>query len=185
MIHNLLKRPIVLYATISIGFMVTAQKKQKLADKDTFEWEYDIECYGGTAKHGFKLVKIWSYSKEKSIATAQAKKNAVHGIIFKGYAGEGRGCRSSRPLMNREMTDKEYKDFFKDFFSNDGNFNRFVTYASNHKGVTDVQKLVKKKKEKREKFHQYKIGVVVRVASDELRKHLEKKGMINSLAKGF
>jgi len=162
-----------------------AQRKQKLADKDTFEWEYDIQCYGSTAKQGHKLVKVWSYSKEKSIATLQAKKNAVHGIIFKGYAGEGRACKFSNPLMNREMTDKEYKEFFKDFFLDDGGFNRFVTQATDYKGAADVQKLMKNKKDKKEKFHQYKIGVIVNVASSALRKHLEKKGIINSLSNGF
>lgn len=179
-------RKIALLAlTILISTSTLAQRKQKLADKDTFEWEYDIQCHGGTAKHGYKIVKVWSYSKEKSIATTQAKKNAVHGIIFKGYAGEGRGCKHARPLMNTDISDKEYKEFFKDFFLDDGDFNRFVTYATDHKGVADVQKLVKNKKDKKEKFLKYKIGVVVNVASDALRKHLEKEGVINSLAKGF
>ncbi|WP_350284826.1 hypothetical protein [uncultured Croceitalea sp.] len=176
---------LVLLSAFLLSTSILAQRKQKLADKDTYEWVYDIECYGGTAKNGFKIVKVWSYSKEKGVATAQAKKNAVHGIIFKGYAGEGRGCRASRPLMNREMTEDEYKDFFKDFFLDDGDFNRFVTYATDYKGIADVQKLVKNKKDKKDKFYQYKIGVIVSVASDDLRKHLEKEGVINSLAKGF
>lgn len=166
-------------------FGVFSQRKQKQADKDTYEWVYDIECYGGTAKNGYKIVKVWSYSKEKSTATVQAKKNAIHGIIFKGYAGIGRGCRASRPLMNREMTEEEYEDFFKDFFLDDGDFNRFVTFATDHKGIADVQKLVKNRKGKKDKFYQYKIGVVVSVATDDLRKHLEKEDVINSLAKGF
>lgn len=183
--YNFLKKGITLCLTVFICLVGSAQRKQKLADKDTFEWEYDIQCFGGTAKHGYKLVKVWSYSKEKSVATTQAKKNAVHGIIFKGHAGEGRECKSLRPLMNQEMTEKEYKNFFKDFFLDDGDFNRFVTYATDHKGIADVQKLVKNKKGKKEKFYKYKIGVVVSVASDELRKYLEKKGIINSLSKGF
>ena len=165
--------------------LANGQKRQRQADKDTYEWAYDIECYGGTAKNGYKLVKVWTYSKEKSVATTQAKKNAVHGIIFKGYAGEGRGCRASRPLMNREMTEEEYENFFKDFFLDDGPYNRFVTYATDYKGIADVQKLVKNKKDRKDKFFEYKIGVVVSVASDDLRKFLEKEDIINSLAKGF
>ncbi|MEO9511886.1 MAG: hypothetical protein ABJN84_08965 [Flavobacteriaceae bacterium] len=185
MILILLKKVLITAVTFFICSVTLAQRKQKLADKDTYEWVYDIECYGGTAKNGYKLVKVWSYSKEKSVATVQAKKNAVHGIVFKGYAGAGRGCRASRPLMNRDMTDEEYKDFFKDFFLDDGDFNRFVTYATDYKGITDVQKLVKNRKGKKDKFYQYKIGVMVSVASDDLRKYLEKEGVINSLAKGF
>lgn len=175
----------ILCCTLLLCITTTAQKKQRLADKDTYEWVYDIECYGGTAKNGYKIVKVWSYSKEKSVATTQAKKNAIHGIIFKGYAGEGRICRASRPLMNREMTEEEYKNFFKDFFLDNGDYNRFVTNATDYKGVADVQKLVRNKKGKKEKFYQYKIGIVVSVASDDLRKYLEKEDIINSLAKGF
>ncbi len=184
---NALPLPQNILCCLALCCFLTAsgQKKQRLADKDTYDWVYDIECYGGTAKNGYKLVKVWTYSKEKSVATTQAKKNAVHGIIFKGYAGEGRGCRASRPLMNREMTEEEYQAFFKDFFGDDGPYNRFVTYATDHKGIADVQKLVRNKKDRKEKFYQYKIGVVVSVASDDLRKFLEKEDIINSLAKGF
>lgn len=180
-----LKYVLVTCLFIMTCFSARSQRKQRLADQDTFDWVYDIECFGGTTKNGYKMVKVWTYSKEKSVATTQAKKNAVHGIIFKGYAGAGRGCRASRPLMNREMTDEEYEDFFKDFFLDDGEYNRFVTYATDFKGASEVQKLVRNKKEKKEKFYQYKIGVVVSVASDDLRKFLEKNDIINSLAKGF
>ena len=185
MIQNTLRRTVLICLFLCMGPMVVSQRQQKLADRDTYEWVYDIECYGGTAKNGYKLVKVWSYSKEKGVASLQAKKNAVHGIIFKGYSSEGRSCRASRPLMNREMTDKEYKDFFKDFFLDDGEFNRFVTYATDYNGIADVQKLVRNKKDKKDKFYQYKVGVVVSVASDDLRKFLEKNDIINSLAKGF
>ncbi|WP_149274933.1 hypothetical protein [Pareuzebyella sediminis] len=182
---NGLKKTVPFLLFFLLGTSIFAQGKQKKADNDTYDWEYNIECYGNTAKQGYKLVKVWSYSKERGVATSQAKKNAVHGIIFKGFTGDGRGCKSSRPLMNRDMTDKEYKDFFRDFFLDDGGYARFVTYATDTKGGTEVQKLVRNKKEKKEKFYQYKIGVVVTVATDELRKHLEKEGIINALAKGF
>ena len=179
------KKNLLLSMLLCISLVSYGQRAKRLADQDTYDWKYDIECYGGTAKNGYKLVKVWTYSKEKSAATEQAKKNAVHGIIFKGYAGQGRECRASRPLMNRDMTDGEYKDFFRDFFSNNGDYTRFVTYATDHKGIADVQKLVKNKKDRKEKFYQYKIGVVVSVASSDLRKHLERNDIINSLAKGF
>lgn len=170
-------------------FITTAlcsQENQRKADKATFQWEYDIECYGGTAKRGYRLVKVWSYSKEKSIAIEQAMKNAVHGIIFKGYSAQQKVCRESRPLMNKELTQQEYKAFFEDFFQDNGEFNRFVSTASDNAGTIEVQKLVKNKKgNKRDKFHKYRIGVVVTVASNELRKYLENKNIINSLSKGF
>ena len=74
---------------LAFSFVATAQiSKQKKANDDTEEWKYEIECVG-IGKPGTKVIKVWSYSKNAKVATGQAKKNAVHGIIFQGYAGGG------------------------------------------------------------------------------------------------
>ena len=88
--------------------------------------------------------------------------------------------------MNKEITDKEYKEFFDTFFQDGGEFNRFVTNAADYNGIAEVQKLFRKKKgRKKKKFDKYKIGIVVTVSTKELRKYLEKKNIINSLSNGF
>ena len=62
-----------------------AQAKRK-ANKDTKIWRYEIEGVSqGT--QGTYLIKVWSYSKKPKVAIEQAKKNAVHGVIFRGYEG--------------------------------------------------------------------------------------------------
>ncbi|WCC45819.1 hypothetical protein PJW08_07465 [Tenacibaculum finnmarkense] len=76
---------VALLFALCFNFNVNAQRRKKKSNKDTKEWRYDIECEG-IAKRGSKLVKIWSYSKKPKFAIAQAMKNAVHGIVFKGYA---------------------------------------------------------------------------------------------------
>ena len=63
---------------------------QKKANKDTNQFRYEIEC-AGNAIQGTYLVKVWSYSKKANVAENQCRKNAVHGVIFKGYGG-GQGC---------------------------------------------------------------------------------------------
>ena len=73
--------------------------RQKKADKDTKEFRYEIEC-AGNAIQGTYLVKVWTYSKKASVAENQCRKNAVHGVIFKGYGG-GQGCVSQRPLASQ------------------------------------------------------------------------------------
>lgn len=162
-----------LFLTVLASF---GQRKQRLADKDTKQWHYDIECVN-TAKQGFKLVKVWSYSKKPKYAVSQSFKNAVHGIIFKGFAQQGRSCTAFRPLMNRAMTEKQYKRFFKEFFLDSGEYNLYVNDAENGAIVPeDIQKVDKK---------MYKIGVVVSVNTDALRKRLEDEGIINGLTTGF
>jgi len=153
-----------------------SQRKQRLADKDTKAWHYDIECVG-TGKQGFKLIKVWSYSKKPKYAVTQSWKNAVHGIIFKGFSGTGRTCTGFRPLMNKSMTEKQYKKFFKDFFIDGGDYSQYVTDAAD--GLIDPSDILKVGKK------MYKIGVVVNVNVTELRKRLEEEQIVNGLSNGF
>lgn len=159
-----------------LGLQLNAQRQQRLADNATFEWQYDIECVN-TGKQGFKLVKVWSYSKKPKYAVSQSWKNAVHGVIFKGFSGTGRACTGFRPLMNKAMTEKQYKSFFKDFFKDGGDYNQYVTDAAD--GLIDPRDVLKVNKK------MYKIGIVVNVNTDALRKRLEKEGLINGLSTGF
>ncbi len=142
------------------------------ADKDTEQFRYEIECAGNGAQ-GSYLVRVWTYTKnaKSSNAINQCKKNAVHGIIFKGYTG-GNGCVAQRPLAATPGVEAEHAEYFKQFFADGGEFLKYVQ-------VTDgTQETVKFGRE-------YKVGVVVTVAKDALRKALEQAGIIRSLGSGF
>lgn len=161
---------------ISFSFNANAQRKKRLANKDTKEWRYDVECEG-IAKQGSKLVKVWSYSKNPKFAIAQAMKNAVHGIVFKGYSGGGNGCTAFKPLAANPGVENDHADFFKTFFSDGGEFRKYVTAAADG-NIAPGDRLKVNKRE-------YKIGVVVNVAVDQLRKRLESEGIVRSLSSGF
>ena len=150
--------------------------KQKKADKATKQYRYDIECVG-TGKKDQKLIKVWSYSKKPKYAISQSWKNAVHGIIFKGFAGVGRTCTGFRPLMNKQMTKEQYDTFFEDFFLDSGDYSQYVSDADD--GLINPEDVLKVDR------RMYKIGVVVNVNVGELRKRLIKEGLINGLATGF
>ena len=146
--------------------------KKKKANQDTENWRYEIECVG-IGKPGTKVVRVWSYSKKATIAQTQSKKNAVHGIIFQGYAAGGQGCTSQKPLANNPALEQEKEDFFKDFFAEGGKYMKFVSMSGDN-----VPTVVKVGKE-------YKVGVVVVVMSDNLRKDLEAAGVVRGLSSGF
>ena len=146
--------------------------KKKKANQDTENWRYEIECVG-IGKPGTKVVRVWSYSKKATIAQTQSKKNAVHGIIFQGYAAGGQGCTSQKPLANNPALEQEKEDFFKDFFAEGGKYMKFVSMSGDN--VPTVVKVVK----------EYKVGVVVVVMSDNLRKDLEAAGVVRGLSSGF
>lgn len=166
-----MKKFLLLLLTAAICFPMTAATiRQKKADKDTNQFRYEIEC-AGNAIQGTYLVKVWSYSKKASVAENQCRKNAVHGVIFKGYGG-GQGCVSQRPLANQPGVEDQYKDYFKEFFAEGGEFQK---YASIMEGTVETVKVGR----------EYKVGVVVSVRKDDLRKALEAAGIIKTLNSGF
>ena len=109
--------------------------------------------------------------RKASVAENQCRKNAVHGVIFKGYGG-GQGCVSQRPLANQPGVEDQYKDYFKEFFAEGGEFQK---YASIMEGTVETVKVGR----------EYKVGVVVSVRKDDLRKALEAAGIIKTLNSGF
>ena len=144
--------------------------RQKKANTDTNQYRYEIEC-AGNAVQGTYLVKVWTYSKSAAVAENQCRKNAVHGVIFKGYGG-GQGCVSQHPLANNPGVEQQYKEYFDSFFATGGEFQKYASILS---GTTETVRV----------GNEYKVGVVVSVRKDDLRKALEAAGVIKSLNSGF
>jgi hypothetical protein len=152
-----------------------AQAKKK-ADKATREWRYETQCMG-IGVDGTKLVKVWSYSKDPVVAIEQAKKNAVHAMIFQGFVGNSKtACATQKPLTDNPGLEQEKAQFFDAFFADGGKYMKFVNVSGD--GSINPQDRVKIGKE-------YKIGIVVSVMYDQLRKDLEDAGIIKGLASGF
>lgn len=162
---------------IYILILAGCSSSQKLADEDTREWKYEIEAER-TGVQGTYQIKVWSYSKDVETAIDQAKKNAVHGIIFKGIPGKKNPrIQGQPPLAKNPNLEKEKENFFKDFFKDGGKYMKYVTLVNN--GAIEPGDRIKIGKKK------YKIGVVIQVNKDELRKDLEKAGIIRALDSGF
>ncbi len=166
-----MKKILPILAAVALCFMTSCSTTKKVkADKDTQQYRYDIEC-AGNGTQGTYLVKVWSYSKKAAVAENQCRKNAVHGVIFKGYGG-GNGCVAQRALCTTPGAETANETYFKSFFADGGEFQK---YASIVGGTTETVKVGK----------QYKVGVVVSVRKDELRKTLEAAGIIRALNAGF
>jgi len=161
----------LMFLTMALTSNAQLNKKKK-ANKDTKNWRYEIECVG-IGKPGTKVIKVWSYSKKARIALNQAKKNAVHGIIFQGYASGAQGCTSQKPLSNNPAVEQEKEAFFNDFFADGGKYMKFV--SSSGDGTPTTMKVGK----------EYKVGVVVTVMVNNLRKDLEAAGVVRGLSSGF
>ncbi len=170
---NKLYQVIILVAIFTIPNYSIGQSKKK-ANKDTAEWRYEIEAVG-TGTQGTYQIKVWSYSKKPETAIEQAKKNAVHGIIFKGFPDKDRE-KGQKALAQSPNLEQEKEDFFQDFFQDGGKYQKFVTLTNN--GAIAPGDRIKIGKE-------YKIGVIVSVNTAALRKDLEDAGIIKGLSSGF
>ncbi len=140
---------------------------KKAANKPDFR--YDIE-YVKSVGTGISSIKVWSYASKAQAAMNESRRNAVHGIIFKGYAGAG---ASFRPLCKSPSAMTDHADFFATFFADGGDYMRYV--SSVQEGSDEVVKFGK----------EYKFGQIVNVNVGELRKALENAGIIKGLGAGF
>lgn len=168
------KRVLVLFCFLMIAIFVCGQSSKSKKEKDSPAndvWNYDIECVG-IGNDGTYLIRVWSYSETPQIQNNQDKKNAVHGVLFRGFeAGEG-GATAKAALATKEA-EEQFSDYFEHFFSNNGPYFNYI--ASVAQGSTKVIKVGKK----------YKIGIIISVAKDQLRNDLEKEGIIKGLSSGF
>lgn len=167
---------VLLLCLCAFAQMANAQKGKRKADKETVAWRYELEAVA-TGTPGSYQVKVWSYSKNADTATEQTKKNAIHGVIFKGFPSNGR-IQGQKPLSRQADLLEKNEAFFESFFeTGSGDYMKFVTLACNGQIAPEDRIKVGKK--------EYKIGVVVSVNTSELRMYLEQKGIIKSLSNGF
>ncbi len=161
---------VLILLLLSVSLSAQTRKQKKMAG--FVMGNYEVECMG-TGMDGTQLIKVWGYGKKPNVAAYQAKKNAVHAVIFKGITGGKSGCMT-RPLVTKPGAEVQHSDYFNTFFSNGGHYLSFVSQTGD--GTMDRIKVGRR---------QYKIGVVVAVKHAQLRKELETAGIINKLGDGF
>jgi hypothetical protein len=164
-----MKKLLLLAAAIFVVVGASAASR-KLENSATQKFQYELEGVNN-GMQGTYLVKVWSYSSKPKADFETCKKNAVHGVIFKGYAGS-QNARPQRPLVADPGAELQHAEYFELFFQDGGEYNKYVTVTA---GSQEIVKVGKK----------YKIGLVVTVSKDALRKALEKAGVAKSLSAGF
>jgi ribosomal protein L21E len=155
---------------VAISCIISGCATQK-AEKETHQFRYELEAAGVGAQGTYQL-KVWTYSRNVNVAIEQAKKNAVHGVLFKGFQGKTGTVAGQKPMIADASTENTRADYFKDFFKDGGKYQQFVSLVNN--GAIATGDRIKVGKE-------YKIGIVVSVNKDNLRKELENQGIIKKL----
>lgn len=135
---------------------------------DITQTRYDIEGVN-TGTQGNFLVKVYIYTNKGEATTEQIKYAAVHGVLFRGFSGKG---FANQKALARPEIEKQKADFFNAFWSNGD----YLQFASIINAVADRMKISGK---------EYKIGAIVSVSKESLRKTLESSGIIRGLNSGF
>lgn len=162
---------LLLALMVTLATTVNAQSKKQKKMAGYVISNYEVECMG-TGNDGTQLIKVWGFGSNPDDAVYQAKKNAVHAVMFKGVYGGVPGCMT-RPLVTQPGAEQLHSDYFNSFFSNGGRYLNFVSQSGSNLDRIKVDK------------KQYKVGVVVSVMHDKLRKELEAAGIIKNMNNGF
>ena len=132
--------------------------------------KYDIVS-AGVGSQGTYLCKVSVYTKKGTTKDADLKRAAVHGVIFKDVAG-GNGVATQKAMAS-PSTEYEKADFFKEFFADDGPYTAYANVVPN-----SISRAKTANKE-------VCVSAVVVVSKDELRKYLEKAGIVRGLGSMF
>ena len=174
---HLLRTNLIFILIIGLTLVVNAQRKKqqpRQEELDTRAWRYEIEPVN-VGIQGTYLIKVWSYSTNPNAAIEQSKKNAIHGIIFKGFTPK-QGIPGQKALSADPNSEVANFDFFRSFFMDGGKYMKFVNLTND--GAVGAQDIIRVGNE-------YKIGLIVSVNVAALRKDLEDAGIIKSLSSGF
>lgn len=137
---------------------------------------YQTQCVS-LETDGYISIKIWDTKKGGNYKSEQARKDAIHAILYSGIAGEN-GCLTQSPLLNKPEDEEKFKRIEKDFFSKTGKWSQFTRSSATE---TTLPESIGKK--------DWKV-YQVNVSKNELRKFLEEKSIIEkqiikSLNDGF
>ena len=123
---------------------------------------------------GTAVVLAWSFSPKATISDNLVLENAIRGCLFNGIKENvPKRIPSKKALV--EAGETTNKDYFNDFF-NSGKYLNYCRLGMN--GYLEQGNLIKVRRG-------YRIGKIVVIEYDQLRRQLEKDGIIRGLDSGF
>jgi len=91
-------------------------------EKSSGYYNYSVECLGNE-NNGNIIVKSWGTGRDRNEAEANAEKNALKDIMFKGIRNGKEEC-GSRPLIVKPNTLENNEVYFNRFFTS--TYKKFV-----------------------------------------------------------
>lgn len=130
----------------------------------TFNYSYQIECIS-IENDGYITLKIWNSKQGKNYKSEQARKNAVHAILFSGVPPSTNSCITQKPMLADLKAQKNFERIEKDFFGKNGAWSKYTRMSETQNALHKVYQ--------------------VTIAKNLLRKDLEDQKIIKPLNSGF
>jgi len=157
-----LKIYIIVLLLIPINSLFSqTNSNRRVTEERTRNWQYESICSESGGTGSSYLIQVTSYVGDLRLALNQAKKNAIHAVLFKGVAGNNLGCTAKEPLIKNGVYNDNF-EYFEDFFYNTRQYNKYATSPS---GTAESSEKLKRKMNK--------VTFIISVNVDELRKKLE------------
>ncbi len=132
---------------------------------------YQTECVS-LDTDGYYTIKIWDTKKANGYRPEDARRDAIHAILYAGIAGVN-GCSSQQPILSKIEDQEAFKRIAKAFFSNKGKWSSFTRSATT--ATTTPVSLGKKE------WKVYQVSI----SKSAIRKYLEDLKIIKSLNNQF
>jgi hypothetical protein len=132
---------------------------------------YQTECVS-LETDGYVTLKIWDTQLGKLYKPEQARKDAVHAILYAGIAGIN-GCTTQTALLLKLEDIDKFKKIEKEFFSSKGKWSQYTRGSATETTLPAILGA------KNWKVYQ------VTVSKDALKKYLEEKSILKSINTGF
>ncbi|MBQ5729259.1 MAG: hypothetical protein IIV54_02585 [Bacteroidaceae bacterium] len=127
---------------------------------------YSTECLG-VNMDGNQTLRAWASGKNRTNAIKQAKKKAVYDVVFTGIQA-GNGTCNAYPIVDEANARQKYEDYFDQFFSDNGDYTRYVSRINRRKSTIQIYQGNGTKT----------AGVIVTVNRSALRQHFVKDNII-------
>ena len=130
-------------------------------------YSYQTECIS-LESDGYITLKIWNTKSGKSYKSEQARKDAIHALLYAGIAGAN-DCGTQKALLVKSEEIEKFKKIEKDFFSSNGVWSNY-TRSSATESTMPLNIGTKN-------WKVYQVSV----SKDALKKYLEEKSILKSL----
>ena len=132
---------------------------------------YQTECVS-LETDGYVAIKIWDTRKGAKYKPEQARKDAIHAVLYSGISGSN-GCSTQPPVLNNTDNKEQFRNIEKSFFAKKGKWSMFTRSSA------ILMTMPGSIGQKKWKVYQ------VSISKNQLRKYLEEQKIIKSLNNGF